>query len=329
MLGMTRETERFYNTFCRLTQSGNGMWEQRFYTDLKLAPCWGYQVDETASVIYGVYEHYKYTEQRKFLKDNLRMCEKAIKFLIEYIKYVLNIEEEDIVKKEIQEKLGNNKPIYKIPSFDLWEMNEGVHLYSLSSIYAAFNAMIEIYDEVKEDYITNRIRLEKIEKRKQEMEEYKAEIKKYIQEKMYSNKQNVLLRNTNDNYTDISTIGCVVPFGVFEPNEKFVVNMIEKINMTLRTYTGGYLRFENDSYLGGNNPWPISNLWIAMYHIKKGNIEAAVECLNFVVSTSTEHGFLAEQIDNKTLKSKWVIGLGWSHAMFVIILMALDGKISF
>ena len=38
------------SSFCKKTQSKNGMWEQRFYTDCKLAPAWGYQVDETASV---------------------------------------------------------------------------------------------------------------------------------------------------------------------------------------------------------------------------------------------------------------------------------------
>jgi len=48
---MTKETEKFYKTFCKDTQNKNGMWEQRFYTDGRLAPCWGYQIDETASVI--------------------------------------------------------------------------------------------------------------------------------------------------------------------------------------------------------------------------------------------------------------------------------------
>ena len=33
--------ERFYDYFLKVTQSSNGMWEQRFYTDGKLAPCWG------------------------------------------------------------------------------------------------------------------------------------------------------------------------------------------------------------------------------------------------------------------------------------------------
>ena len=36
-------------------------------------------------------------------------------------------------------------------SYDLWEMNEGVHLYSLASIYAAFNAMKKMYEISKKD----------------------------------------------------------------------------------------------------------------------------------------------------------------------------------
>ena len=60
-----RNRKNFYKCFCKKTQSKNGMWEQRFYTDGKLAPCWGYQVDETASVVFGVYEHYQYTKLRK------------------------------------------------------------------------------------------------------------------------------------------------------------------------------------------------------------------------------------------------------------------------
>lgn len=51
-LKMEKETEKFYKVFCKMTQSKNGMWEQRFFTDGTLAPCWGYQIDETAGVIF-------------------------------------------------------------------------------------------------------------------------------------------------------------------------------------------------------------------------------------------------------------------------------------
>ncbi len=83
-LNMEKETEKFYKVFCKNTQSKNGMWEQRFFTDGTLAPCWGYQIDETSSIVYGIYDHYTRTKDKKFLKDNLKMAEKAVKYLEEY-----------------------------------------------------------------------------------------------------------------------------------------------------------------------------------------------------------------------------------------------------
>ena len=78
--------------------------------------------------------------------------------------------------------------------------------------------------------------------------------------------------------------------------------------MTLRTYTGGYLRYENDNYCGGN-PWVISNLWMANYYLDKGEKKKAEECFAFAVRSATEHGFLPEQVDNSSMTAKWVIGL--------------------
>ena len=62
---------------------------------------------------------------------------------------------------------------------------------------------------------------------------------------------------------------------------------------------------------------------MADYYLKAGSRKKARECFDFVVKTATKNGFLAEQIDNQTLTAKWVIGLGWSHAMFVDILNKL------
>lgn len=76
--------------------------------------------------------------------------------------------------------------------------------------------------------------------------------------------------------------------------------------------------------MGGNNPWVIATLWMALYYNKLGDKKKALECLDFVVKSATKHGFLAEQVDNKLLESNWVIGLGWSHAMFVIVLKCIE-----
>ena len=49
-------------------------------------------------------------------------------------------------------------------------------------------------------------------------------------------------------------------------------------------------------------------------------VSVGKETFDFVIKTSGKHHFLGEQVDNETLKPNWVIGLGWSHAMFIIVL---------
>ena len=303
-LGMTEEVEKFYKVFCKQTQSKNGMWEQRFFSDGRLAPCWGYQIDETASVVYGVYSHYQYTKDEKFLKETLQMCEKAIDFLKRYVKDLLE---------------GTGK--YHV-SYDLWEMCEGVHLYSLACIYASFESMIKIYKSLGKnvsDFENNRLKDEKILKSKLVIEKLLVEIKKYINENMYDEEKKSYVRNAADKKMDISILGSVTPFNVFTPKEKNVLNTIERINLSLRTYTGGFQRFEGDHYMNGN-PWPIANMWMTLYYLEKGEKTMAKETFDFVVKTVSKLNFIGEQVDNNTLSANWVIGLGWSHAMFVLVL---------
>ena len=193
ILGMTKETEKYYKTFCKMTQSKNGMWEQRFYTDGSLAPCWGYQIDETASVVYGIYNHYEHIKNAKFLKDTLRMSESAIKFLKKYVQNVLDEKEEE----------------YK--SYDLWEENEGIHTYSLATIFSSFDAMIKIYEIVKPEFEKNRLKIEKIEKELQILRKYLVEIKNYILKNLYDNNKKTFIRN-KDQKMDISLLGLVISF---------------------------------------------------------------------------------------------------------------------
>ena len=331
ILKMNKETEKFYKVFCQRTQSKNGMWEQRFYTDGKLAPCWGYQIDETASVVFGVYEHYKYTNSEKFLKDNLQMCEKATDFLKRYIKdWVESAFKNDgqgIDNSQIDSKDNLQAHKYHV-SYDLWEMCEGVHLYSLASIYSAFVSMLKIYDVLGKDvsdFENNRLKQEKVEKSKKEIEKLQLEIKKYINKYLYDEEKKSYVRNPEDKKMDISIIGAVTPFEVFKPKEKKVQNTIERINLSLRTYTGGYQRFENDNYMNGN-PWPIANLWMTLYYLETGEKKKAKETFDFVIKTAGKHYLLGEQVNNETLKPNWVIGLGWSHAMFIIVLEKLYEK---
>ncbi len=328
ILKMDKEAEKFYKVFCKKTQSKNGMWEQRFYTDGKLAPSWGYQVDETASVVYGVYKHYTYTKSEKFLKDTLPMCEKAIKFLKDYVKdwlgITVTINKKDVVQEEMEAALKRKGHKYHI-SYDLWEMCEGVHLYSIASIYAAFDSQLKIYKALGKNtsnFENNRLKEDKVSKNSQELEKLMVQLKKFINLNMYDEEKKSYVRNAEDKKMDISILGAVTPFNMFKPKEKKIQNTVERINLSLRTYTGGYQRFEQDHYMNGN-PWPIANLWMTLYYIKSGEKRKAKETFDFVVKTAGKHNLLGEQIDNSTLKPNWVIGLGWSHAMFITVLEKL------
>ena len=326
---MEKEAEKFYKIFCQKTQSKNGMWEQRFYTDGRLAPCWGYQIDETASVVHGVWNHYERTKNEKFLKENLQMCEKAIDFLKRYVKDWLGVEdleerEKDLVQEEIEKQRENQGHKYHI-SYDLWEMCEGIHLYSLASIYSAFESIIKIYrvlDKNTSNFENNRLKEEKINKNEKAIQKLQMGIKEYIENNLYDESKKSYVRNTEDKKMDISILGLTVPFEVVKPNEKRMKNTVERMNLSIRTYTGGYQRFEQDHYRNGN-PWPIANLWMTLYYLESGENKKAKETFDFVVKTCGKHYFLGEQVDNNTLKPNWVIGLGWSHAMFILVLEKL------
>lgn len=323
ILKMHKEADKFYLNFAKETQLKNGMWEQRYYTDGRLAPCWGYQIDETASIVYGVYEHYKENKNRKFLEGTYQMCKNACKALMKYIDIVL-LEKKATSEYEIFER-------YK--SYDLWEMNEGIHLYSLSAIIAGLNSMIEIEKVINSKNnkfeTTKELENSKVPTETKEIKEIKElrkrieEVQGYIKDNFINN-NNTLRRSLNDDLCDISILGTIYPFETMDINSKEIKNTIQKIEWTLRTYTGGYLRFENDNYLQGNYPWPIATLWMALYNLEKGNKFEALHLINFVTETQTQHGLLAEQVDNETMDAKWVIGLGWSHAMYLITLKNVE-----
>ncbi len=305
IVGMQNETTKFYSIFCKKTQSKDGKWEQRFYTDCRLAPSWGYQIDETASVIIGLYDHYLKIKDKEFLKSNFKMCEKAVEFLEKYVNDILE----------------NKNKIQK--SYDLWEEYEGISLYSISAIFSAINDMLKIDKILKPLFENNRLKIEVINKRSIRLEKLVRDIKEYAVKTFYDEERKTYVRNIDDKKMDISIIGSIVPFELFLPKEKNILNTIEKIDMTLRTYTGGYIRYEGDGYIGGYNPWPIATLWMALYCLEVGEYKKSVQCFEFVVNSATKHGFLGEQVDNEKMQAKWIIGLAWSHAMFIIVLEKL------
>ena len=136
------------------------------------------------------------------------------------------------MKKYVRD-LFDKTGIYHV-SYDLWEMYEGTHLYSLASIFAAFDSMIKIYNVLGKnvsDFENNRLKDEKVNKNIDEIAKLQIEIKKYIDDNLYDENRKSYVRNMDDKRIDISLLGAVVPFNVFSPKEKRVMNTVENIKI--------------------------------------------------------------------------------------------------
>lgn len=313
--GMNELAEKFFTVWAKHTQLESGAWQQRYFLDGKMAPGWGIQVDEIASLIYGIKEHYDYNKGYAFLEEMWPTVKSGLEFLIN------NIDEETGLP---------------MASYDLWEERLGEHTYSAGSVVGALRAGV---------YIANQ--LEIIEPFADIWSEKAEEIKKAIEEKLWNKEEKRFYRGVKtrldwwncgtstielnglgdkldvanfDATVDISLLGLAVPFNVFELKDEKIKKTVRDIEERLDGFpSGGFGRYEYDSYIGGN-PWIISTLWLALYYLEVGEIEKGKDLFLWSAKHATNLGFLPEQVDKFSGEPAWVMQLAWSHAMFIIVL---------
>ena len=135
------------------------MWEQRFFTDGKLAPCWGYQVDETASVVYGVYTHYEYTKDENAINNDVLSF--ALLTLLKLVSPVCVF-----MSEEIYSSLGATQSIHEIP----WcEFDE--NLAKTSSITLIVQVNGKIKDKIEAQDGLSNDELEKLAEKSEKVSE--------------------------------------------------------------------------------------------------------------------------------------------------------------
>ncbi len=276
LLGMNDMVNKFYSVWAEKTQLPNGLFEQRYYSDGNLAPSWGIQIDETASMIIGI-------DALPNKKDYAPIVQKATEGIISFL-------DDNYVSR---------------PCYDIWEERKDVHLYSNASIYKGLEcARNVLQDDDKYNHVIY------------EIDMIQPKILEAIKSQFVED--DYLKRSKYNSITDISVLGSVIPFGVFNEKDTVVLNSVNKIENELKTSCGGYLRYKDDEYIGGN-AWIISSLWLALYYLEVGNRDKAKELYDWVTNHSDSNGFLAEQIDKDTGKPAWIVGLSWSHALYVIV----------
>jgi len=319
--GLHGDSEKFYEWAVRV-QDSQGFWHQRYHMNGNLAPSWGIQIDETGSILFGMWNHFLYTKNVAFLEKVWPSVLKACDFLEKFIDSDTGLPQ---------------------PSFDIWEERMGEHTYSTAAVISGFHAAANI--------------AECLGVSKKTIDRWRSiadNIKKAMEENLVDKENGVFLRSIRtklnpwgdeptadtvvikvnpkgytrevsavDRRMDISMLGPAVPFGIYAPEHPLVRVTAEKIENTLRCEpAGGIYRYSGDNYAGGN-PWIVATLWMALYHINAGNPEKAREYFNWSVKCATGLGFLPEQADRNDGKPCWVIPLTWSHAMFVLTLKRL------
>jgi GH15 family glucan-1,4-alpha-glucosidase len=77
--GLSQCVDNFYKWAVNV-QDEDGSWQQRYHMDGNLGPCWGLQVDETGTLIWGMLNHYNYIKKTEFLQFVWNSVEAAANF---------------------------------------------------------------------------------------------------------------------------------------------------------------------------------------------------------------------------------------------------------
>lgn len=323
LAGLKTMARQFYQWVLG-TKSG-GPCQQRYYLDGSVAPNWGIQIDEIGSVLWGMWQHYLDSKDLDFARKIWSYVQAGVEFIHSFF----------------DPETGLPKPCY-----DLWEERVGEHTYSAAAVWGGLTGAAELAGALGMS---------------EEQRRWKSEadrLKQAVLNRMWDQGQNRFLRSikigvTADEFTwrtaqgepgqmvlnrkgypayyrgldqtaDTSLLGLSVPFGLLPASDERMRRTAELIEAKLTALNvGGLLRYEGDSYIGGN-PWIITTLWLALYHLELGNHAKASDLLDWAVRHRTPLGLLPEQVHKDTGEPAWVVPLTWSHAMFVLVALRLQ-----
>ncbi|MGO8950079.1 MAG: glycoside hydrolase family 15 protein [Ktedonobacterales bacterium] len=274
------------------------------------------QEDETALVVYALWQHYSIFHEVEFVRPLYRpLIKAAAEFMVQY--------------REPRTKLP-------APSWDLWEERHGIHAYTVAAVYAGLTAAANFADAFGEADHAARYR--------QAADEIQTAARLYLwndQAGRFVRMINVAPDGTPvpDMTLDASISG-LYQFGMFTPDSQEISQTMAAVECRLRVKAeaGGYARYENDYYHQVShdlenvpgNPWFICSCWIAEYWIARAEtveeLHKAIPLLEWVQQRSLPSGVLAEQIDPYSDAPLSVSPLTWSHAEYVSVVRWYVGK---
>ena len=266
------------------------------------------QEDETALTLLALWRHYEVERDLEFVESIYNaFIKKTADFMCAFIE-----EELDLPRA----------------SYDLWEEKLGIHTFTVATVYAALIAAANFSDILgKQRMVSKYIQMAK-------------RLKKGLLERLYDSEKGYFIKRLYrengkwiaDNTIDASSVFGMFYFDVLPPDDPRVTSAMKLTIDTLfcRTKSGGLARRTNDAYFKDDqtvqgNPWFITTLWVAQYHIrtatKPEELDPVKEIIEWCVRYTMGSGIMSEQIHPQRGTPVSVAPLIWSHSTFVLTII--------
>jgi len=320
-------TRKFFE-FCGVIVRPEGYFLQKYNPDGTVASGWHaswdvwgerrivpIQEDETALVIWALWEHYNHNRDIEFVRKLYRpLIVRCADFMTEFRHETLNLPK---------------------PSWNLWEDRRGIHTFTCASVIGGLRAAANFANLFGET-----TRAEFYQKT---ADEFVAAMREHLYSEQLGRFLRALEFRSDEHYETDTTIDASLfgafYFGAFSPDDEMIVKTMRAIEEKLwvATEIGGVARFENDGYMRvseilAGNGWFICTLWLADYRIavakSKEDLRGALEILEWTVKNALPSGVLAEQVHPLTGEPISVSPLTWSHSTFVATVMSYLRKLS-
>lgn len=313
-----RFTERFYK-FCAQIIEDDGYFLHKYTPSGSLGSSWHpwlkdhkpqipLQEDETALVIWALWNHYQIFKDIELIKQlYYPLIKKAADFMMNYRDFKTGL---------------------PLPSYDIWEERQGVLTFTVSTVIGGLMAASHFAKEFGETDLSEEY-AEGANRMREAMEKhlYMAEEKRFA--------RMLTIDNTIDPTIDAS-LYALFAFGVYSPDDEKVKSTMAQVYEKLWCPThGGLIRYENDPFYrqhpNQSNPWFVTTLWIAKYHIalakNKSELDKALPLMHWVVDHALPSGVLAEQVNPQTNEPISVSPLTWSHATYIAVVQEYLNKL--
>lgn len=315
--GYAEVSRRFFE-FCKKIQMPDGYFLHKYNPDGSPGSSWHpwfkngepqlpIQEDETALVIHALWDHFERNQDFEFLQSLFEsFVEPAAQFMVDF--------------REPETGLP-------LPSYDPWEEHRGIFSYTTATTIAGLRAAAHIAHTLGHDRHAELYR-----KTATLMHEalcthlYDETHRRFLKKIQRSNGH-----TTERDATPDASLCMLWQLGILPADDPRIVSTMQQLDaaLTVRTGIGGWARYPRDFYhcvthptpeVPGN-PWIITTLWKAQWHIATArtlaDLQPAKEILEWATARANSSGILPEQMHPHSGSPLSVSPLTWSHATFV------------